>query len=391
MRVASLFAGLGGFDLALERLGLHSSLVAEIDPAARRVLTARFPRARLEGDARAVNLHGFDLVTAGFPCQGLSPAAATRAHEGLIDPRSRSSVVWQIVERIHEARVPLALFKNSSALTTARYADDMKALLIKLEQYGYETRVYILNAGCYGTPMRRLRAFIMATRRGASWPTPLPSASWECASPVIGLAGQQGGAAWCLQPSPTLKAGTYTLCVTRDDLRTLTPEAVEVLMGLPLGHTAPAGAASHRYERLGNAVSVDAADAALRILLGLAPRASLAPRPYPLDLTVRARGGTSGSMVRRIHRSLVLGRGNHNRIELDYALPVYAQRMQDDPATVSAEQRAALAWLIANGAMPTRPPAWPDVARVTMTQPGLLPPRTVPVAGAGAQLAMEFL
>lgn len=380
MKAVSLFAGLGGFDLAMDRLGLRSSLLAEIDPAARRVLAAQFPGVRQEGDARAVGLRGFDLVTAGFPCQGLSPAAATREYEGLMDERSRSNVVWDVLKRVRAAKVPLVLLKNSSALTTARYASDMAALLQRLLEYGYDARVYVLNAGCYGTPMRRLRAFVLARLSPGRWPSVDAGVSWSCGDPTIGLSGQQGGAVWCAQPSPTLKAAMYTIAVTPDDVRSLTPDAVEVLMGLTPGWTSAAGSNAQRYERLGNAVSVDAAEAALRILLtGEAPTAITPRVAYPLDRTVRARGGTSGSMVRRIRRSLESNRGNrnHNRIELDYALPVYARRMREDSASVSREQWEALAWLESKGVVPASPKPWPRNAVVEMVQPGLLPSATV--------------
>lgn len=380
MKAASLFAGLGGFDLAMERLGLRSSLLAEIDPAARRVLAAQFPGVRQEGDARAVDLRGFDLVTAGFPCQGLSAAAATRKHGGLMDERSLSSVIWSVLERVRAAKVPLVLLENSDKLTTKQYSADMAALLHQLLEDGYDARVYVLNAGCYGTPMRRLRTFILARLSPGRWPTVDGGVSWSCSDPTIGLSGQHGGAVWCVQPSPTKKASSYTLCVTPDDVRSLTPDAVEVLMGLTPGWTAAAGSNTQRYERLGNAVSVDAAEAALRILLtGEAPPVITPRVAYPFDRTVRARGGTSGSMVGRIARGFAgSGSPHHNRIELDYALPVYARRMREDSASVSREQWEALAWLEQKGIVPASPKPWPRSAVVEMVQPGLLLSATVP-------------
>jgi hypothetical protein len=171
----------------------------------------------------------------------------------------------------------------------------------------------------------------------------------------------------------------YTIAVTPDDVRSLTPDAVEVLMGLTPGWTTAAGSNAQRYERLGNAVSVDAAEAALRILLtGEAPTAITPRVAYPLDRTVRARGGTSGSMVRRIRRSLESDHNHHNRIELNYALPVYARRMREDSASVSREQWEALAWLEQKGIVPASPKPWPRSAVVEMVQPGLLPSATVP-------------
>ena len=386
MKAASLFAGIGGFDLAMERLGVRSSLLAEINPAARRVLAAQFPGVRQEGDARAVDLRDFDLVTAGFPCQGISAAAPTRKYGGLIDERSLSSVIWNVLERVRAAKVPLVLLENSDKLTTRQYSADMAALLQRLLEYGYDARVYVLNAGCYGTPMRRLRAFVLARLSPGRWPSVDAGVSWSCGDPTIGLSGQHGGAVWCAQPSPTRKAASYTICVTPNDVRSLTPDAVEVLMGLEPGWTSAARSPAQRYERLGNAVSVDAAEAALRILLtGEAPTAITPRVAYPLDRTVRARGGTSGSMVNRIARGIGGSRSpNHNRIEIDYALPVYARRMREDSASVTREQWEALAWLESEGVVPASPKPWPRSAVVEMAQPGLLPSATVPALPSAA-------
>lgn len=372
MRAASLFAGLGGFDIAMQNLGIKPSLMAEIDPSARAILASRFGTASLVGDATTVDLRGFDLVTAGFPCQGLSNAAATRKHSGLFDENSMSHVVWRALDRI--AGVPFVCLENASSLSTARYAADLQALLQWLERHGYDVRVYVLNAGLYGTPMRRDRSFILARLQSMPWPIVAGEISFTCSAPIVGLNGQQGGAAWCIQPSPTKKATSYNLVVTERDLRSLRPEGLEALFGLPIGHTASAGSATSRYQRLGNAVSVQAAECALRILLTGKPSAPESPMAYPIDLTVPMRGGTSGSMVNRIYRSIAYGSSKiHNKIELDYCLPVYAEQMAADPSTVKPAQRAALKWIIDNGHMPARRLPWPSSVKVTLRQAGMLP------------------
>ena len=54
MRVAGLFAGIGGIELGLEQAGLTTSLLCEIDPRAQAVLEHRFPRVRIEPDVSAI-------------------------------------------------------------------------------------------------------------------------------------------------------------------------------------------------------------------------------------------------------------------------------------------------------------------------------------------------
>ena len=90
--VVSLFAGIGGFDLGLERSGWHCHFQVEIDPFCQRVLAARWPDISQSGDVRAVAISSetgeqfperIDLLTGGFPCQDLSVAGKReigRAH-----------------------------------------------------------------------------------------------------------------------------------------------------------------------------------------------------------------------------------------------------------------------------------------------------------------------
>lgn len=368
LSLASLFAGLGGFDLAAERLGMTVALQAEIDPAAQAVLQHHWPGVRLEADATTVDLRGIDIVTAGFPCQGLSIAAATRKHEGLFDPESMSHVVWRLLDRIAEAKPKYVLLENADSLGSARYAADLRALLGMLEAHGYHPTVVRLNAGCYGANMRRVRTFVLCRRTYGLDLDVSGELSWRCDAQAVGVNNQQGGAVFCAQPSVTKKAASFTLMVTRDEVLSLLPEAVEVLFGLTPGWTLPAGSNAQRYQRLGNAVSVDAAEAALSLLVHgraamRAPTSSYASL-YPL--TRPAGGGMAASALGRIVRSLTLGRGNHSLVEMDHCVPVYLRWIHDHPDTVTEKMRG---YLRDFGELPQRAPkSWPTSTTVRMTQ-----------------------
>jgi DNA (cytosine-5)-methyltransferase 1 len=84
MKVAGLFAGIGGLERGLADAGWGAELLCEVAPAAAAVLSRRFPDAALHGDVET--LRDFpadvDLLTAGFPCQDLSQAGQTRGIEG---------------------------------------------------------------------------------------------------------------------------------------------------------------------------------------------------------------------------------------------------------------------------------------------------------------------
>src|SRR3569832_1981941 len=78
LRVAGLFAGIGGVELGLSRAGHRAELLCEWDPSARRVLRAHFGHVPLSGDVRDLkSLPEIDLLSAGFPSQDLSQAGQT--------------------------------------------------------------------------------------------------------------------------------------------------------------------------------------------------------------------------------------------------------------------------------------------------------------------------
>ena len=360
MKTASLFAGIGGFDMAFRRRGMSSALVSEIHPKARAVLASQFPEARLDGDSTTVDLHGIDLVTLGFPCQGISSAAVTRKHRGLQDEASKSYVIWSALDRVAEAGVPFVLLENGSTLTTKAFAADLALLKRWFKKAGYDAAVYVLNAACYGARMRRERSFILARRgRQMPWPKVGTGIEFTCANPVLCVSGQQGGTSWCLQPSPARKSRSYTLVLTKNEVRYLTPEGQEKLFGFPAGHTLAAGMPSSRYELLGNAVSVDSAAAALSLLLDGKEPAMMPPTDTdPLAHTRLSAGGASGQCARRIWRTLNGSRKSTNQTELQFALAVYAQAMARDPSAVNEEQALALKGLEGWGLV--RSPSWLD-------------------------------
>jgi DNA (cytosine-5)-methyltransferase 1 len=90
LRVAGLFAGIGGLELGFARAGHHAEFLCELDAAASAVLADRFPNVPLVGDVRDIErLPTVDLVAAGFPCQDLSQAGRTvgitGSQSGLVD------------------------------------------------------------------------------------------------------------------------------------------------------------------------------------------------------------------------------------------------------------------------------------------------------------------
>ena len=97
MTVGSLFAGIGGFDLGLERAGMTVKWQVEIDPFCRAVLAKHWPDVRRYEDVRTVGseLERVDVLCGGFPCQPFSQASRGRRH-GNDDPRA----LWPEMRRL---------------------------------------------------------------------------------------------------------------------------------------------------------------------------------------------------------------------------------------------------------------------------------------------------
>src|SRR5437868_595569 len=104
LRVASFFAGIGGFDLGFERAGMPVVFQCELDPHCQAVLKRHWPEVPLHADIttlRAENIPAAEVWCAGWPCQDLSHANVQR--EGLAGARSG---LFQHLARLLEIAQP---------------------------------------------------------------------------------------------------------------------------------------------------------------------------------------------------------------------------------------------------------------------------------------------
>jgi DNA (cytosine-5)-methyltransferase 1 len=161
----SLFAGVGGIDLAMERAGVTVTAAVEIDKSARGVLADQFPRTTLFHDVTKVTADelratGFvperGIVSAGWPCQGNSVAGR---RGGMADPRSG---LWTHVLRLlDELRPRWFLGENVPGLLSVNGGADFALVLNDLADLGYGIAYRVLDAQHFGVPQRRRRVFIV--------------------------------------------------------------------------------------------------------------------------------------------------------------------------------------------------------------------------------------
>jgi DNA (cytosine-5)-methyltransferase 1 len=155
MKFISLFAGIGGFDLGLERAGIQCVGQVEINPFCQRVLAHHWPDVKRIGDIRNVNGTEFgavDLICGGFPCQ---PFSCAGKRKGKADDR----YLWPEMLRVIQAYRPTWVLGENVAGIVNMALDNV---LFDLENEGYETQSFIIPACAVDAPHERKRVWIVA-------------------------------------------------------------------------------------------------------------------------------------------------------------------------------------------------------------------------------------
>lgn len=164
MRVASLFSGIGGFELGFQDVGMTPTLFCDVDPHAKAVITAEWPDVPFCDDiCELASLPDVDVVTAGFPCQDLSQAGRKAGisgkRSGLVDHLFRlletatPALRWVVVEN-----VPYMLGLDKGAA--------MLSLVERFEALGYRWAYRVVDSRAFGIPQRRPRVLLVASKTG---------------------------------------------------------------------------------------------------------------------------------------------------------------------------------------------------------------------------------
>lgn len=157
MRVGSLFSGIGGIELGLERAGGFETIwFVEKEKYAQSILRRHWPEAEIYEDVTKIDFRSVprvDIVIGGFPCQDISNAGKRAGIEG-----SRSSLWAYCVEALRILRPRIGLFENVSALTQR----GLDKVLLDLSEVGYDAEWYCFPASSVGANHRRDRIIIMA-------------------------------------------------------------------------------------------------------------------------------------------------------------------------------------------------------------------------------------
>jgi DNA (cytosine-5)-methyltransferase 1 len=268
-----LFAGIGGIELGLRRAGHHASLLCEIDPAARAVLSRRFPGVACHDDVTTLRRFpkGTDLVCAGFPCQDLSQAGTTKGIGG-----ARSGLVNNVFELLGKrgADVAHVLLENVPFMLQLGRGRALEVIIGALEHLGYEWAYRVVDSRAFGLPQRRERVYLLASRTidpatvlfADQADAPEETApSLQIANGFYWTEGLRG-LGWANGAVPTLKGGSTIgipspPAILLPDGAFVKPDIrdAERLQGFPVDWTSPAEQVvkpGFRWKLVGNAVTV---------------------------------------------------------------------------------------------------------------------------------------
>ncbi|HVU91613.1 MAG TPA: DNA (cytosine-5-)-methyltransferase, partial [Jatrophihabitans sp.] len=213
MTAVGLFAGIGGIERGLARVGIDTQLLCEVDPGAVAVLRRRMPDVEVDLDIRELtSIPKVDVVAAGFPCQDLSQAGRTAGIHG-----ARSGLVDEAFRLIRKPRggPKWLLLENVPFMLQLDRGRAMLHLTTELEAMGFAWAYRVVDARAFGLPQRRLRVVLLASqtedpRSVLFADNAVPRLPTDPETHACGFYWTEGvrGLGWAVDAVPTLKGGS---------------------------------------------------------------------------------------------------------------------------------------------------------------------------------------
>ncbi|ALB39757.1 DNA modification methylase [Anabaena sp. WA102] len=154
-----LFAGIGGFKMALSKNGGHCLGFSEINQDAINTYCENFqiePSCNLGDITKIKELPPHDLLTAGVPCQSWSIAGKNL---GFDDDRGQ---LWNdTIYLLQQSKPKAFIFENVKGLVDPRNKKALSYILERIEQAGYHAKYFVINSFDYGLPQNRIRIYII--------------------------------------------------------------------------------------------------------------------------------------------------------------------------------------------------------------------------------------
>ncbi|UUD35871.1 DNA cytosine methyltransferase [Mycoplasmopsis citelli] len=159
-----LFAGIGGFRLALEKAGGECVFSCEIDQHAQLIYKENFDEISFEDITKldASLIPDFDILSAGFPCQAFSSAG----HKKGFEDAARGTLFFDIIRILKTKRPKVFILENVKNLINQDKGNTLFVMLKSLAEIGYSTNYSVLNAKDFGVPQNRERIVIVGNLSG---------------------------------------------------------------------------------------------------------------------------------------------------------------------------------------------------------------------------------
>lgn len=158
-----LFAGIGGFRIAMQSLGGKCVYSSEFDPKAQETYLANFgdmPFGDITKEAvKSYIPEKFDVLCGGFPCQAFSIMGKRKGFED-----TRGTLFFEIADILKKHKPKAVFLENVKQLVTHDKGRTFEVILSTLAELGYHVKWKILNALDFGVPQKRERVIIVGFR-----------------------------------------------------------------------------------------------------------------------------------------------------------------------------------------------------------------------------------
>ena len=159
MNHLDLFSGIGGFSLALERVGFKTIGFCEIDPYCRLLLQKHWKGVTIHNDIKKLEAKDIskpvDILTGGFPCQ---PYSVAGKQKGTDDNRYLWPDMFRIIK---EVKPTFVIAENVRGIINIQNGMVFETVCSDLEAEGFEVQSFIIPAAGVGAPHKRERVWIV--------------------------------------------------------------------------------------------------------------------------------------------------------------------------------------------------------------------------------------
>jgi len=229
LTVGSLFSGIGGLELGLERAGMRTIWQCESDKYARQVLAKHWPNIPVYEDVRLIDdrVDRPDVLCGGFPCQDLSCAnIKAKGLEG-----ERSGLWFEYYRIICLLRPRYVVVENGPVLVNR----GLNRILGQLAEVGYDAEWQVLSAAQFGAPHLRRRLFVVAYTQGEqNWGIFKPELQSDIgtSSQGVGVVSNTDSPG-CLEQCGSIPIFPEQFTVERSDWWSVKPDVGKLANGVP--------------------------------------------------------------------------------------------------------------------------------------------------------------